>query len=773
MRRKRGPKIGAPPKADVKATVAAILSDKPTDYYVIPEDRNAVRQVLVDLANYIQYLEKEVTRARRKEALSEISSLGAASTSGSSPQSVESVDDSDYSETEVLSEQVANLKIARMQDRHFGKSSNVMFLLKAFDVKEVPDVVKRPEYWYPFKWQLTESSESDWVLFDFPEENHLQELINFYFAHLHPYFPLLHRKSFECSVYEGLHRRNRRFGSLVLALCSIASRGYGDSRSLPEQACSNVGLGWRWFKQLTLVRTTFHEPVTLYELQTYCLACLFLQTTSLSDTSWVLNGFAIRLAQERGLHRRKDLAGKPTLERELWKRAFRQLIALDTISSVSFGRPRATLSEDFDIEPLIECDEDAWDDPEIDVSLLSPVKDSPSAFFNCYMKLLEIIGFGQRALFPVKRLELAAKMGTSSADWTQKAVMEVDSALNSWMDNIPSHLKWDPHCENGTFFTQSVTLYATYYFTQILVHRSFIPRPGEASVVNFPSMAICANAARSCLHVIESYSSRRQSWSSGILVAALFNASIVLLLNAFRGKELKLNFDPQKELKDVLKCVDILRGWEDRHPLAGRLNDVVKAIASIRVPLPNQSKSLKRPRETEESSTQPPPDTADGSDQRPMAPSLAPQPGYNPYTFTDLNSESYEVPYRSDLHHFTLPLTSSELGGLPLHQPLHPSEVASGSDAWSALPTQEEYPLFPITQQPQQSSSQYPSSIEQQSRMDASFSDWANLSAQSSGYELPQLGPRDRDDINQSEWDDLVSNIDHLFQWHTANGSVV
>lgn len=82
-------------------------------------------------------------------------------------------------------------------------------------------------------------------------------------------------------------------------------------------------------------------------------------------------------------------------------------------------------------------------------------------------------------------------------------------------------VKWDPNRENTEHFRQSVMLYTTYYWVQvrtflcslcytqldqkqkILVHRPFIPRPEEDLILSFPSLAICANAARSCLHVID------------------------------------------------------------------------------------------------------------------------------------------------------------------------------------------------------------------------------------------------------------------------------
>lgn len=68
---------------------------------------------------------------------------------------------------------------------------------------------------------------------------------------------------------------------------------------------------------------------------------------------------------------------------------------------------------------------------------------------------------------------------------------------------LPSAVRWDPNNPDLFFLKQSATLYAYYYTLQITVHRSFIPLPGKPSPLNFPSLAICTNAARSAIHILD------------------------------------------------------------------------------------------------------------------------------------------------------------------------------------------------------------------------------------------------------------------------------
>ena len=125
---------------------------------------------------------------------------------------------------------------------------------------------------------------------------------------------------------------------------------------------------------------------------------------------------------------------------------------------------------------------------------------------------------------------------------------------------------------------QSAMLYSGYYMLQINVHRPFIPSPRKPSRLSFPSLAICTNAARSCIHVLEVH---RQTTKGKIVYqsqvslpttlvpltptsvqAALFGAGIVLLLNIWGGKLSGSSTNPTKEMAEVHKAMDMLKALE-------------------------------------------------------------------------------------------------------------------------------------------------------------------------------------------------------------------
>ncbi len=66
---------------------------------------------------------------------------------------------------------------------------------------------------------------------------------------------------------------------------------------------------------------------------------MFLRGTSSHTTAWIFISVGIRKAQDVGAHRRTVYQQKPTVQEELWKRAFWMLVAFDRIGSAHIGRP--------------------------------------------------------------------------------------------------------------------------------------------------------------------------------------------------------------------------------------------------------------------------------------------------------------------------------------------------------------------------------------------------------------------------------------------------
>ena len=63
--------------------------------------------------------------------------------------------------------------------------------------------------------------------------------------------------------------------------------------------------------------------------------------------AWLIVGVGIRKAMDIGAHRKKMYCNKPSVESELWKRAFWLLVAYERIDSFAVGRSCILQDEEY------------------------------------------------------------------------------------------------------------------------------------------------------------------------------------------------------------------------------------------------------------------------------------------------------------------------------------------------------------------------------------------------------------------------------------------
>ncbi|KAJ3997778.1 fungal-specific transcription factor domain-containing protein [Lentinula boryana] len=582
--KKRGPRVGTirkHPSESVQALITAVLAEPKS--YPIPDDPGVIRKMLVDLSQCVRGLERQMSRWRR--TVQEISVPYPPI--GSQSDSEESDSSEDVPMDDVLATSVQGFTLNNKTEsprRHFGKSSNLVLMRTAVDIKKevigdqpIQIVDRRPEFWTVYPWQRQILRLDQQRPLRFPSDDLLWSLIDLYFVHVHPYHPLLHRPTFITAVSHRLHIQDYGFGSVLLCVCAIASRFSKDPRNYVEGVNTENSLGWTWYQQVSQVQAVDVEPPTLYQLQHCCLSALYLKGTSMFHSTWGVIGLGIRFAQEMGVHRKQK--GQPsTVQTELWRRAFWVLLGLDVLVSINFGRPRATTDDDFDLEPPIECDDDYWENEDPSQAFIQPSGvPSMMSFFICYSKLLEIAGLGHRMLFSARKLQIWKKVVPSGPHWDHKVVTELNSALNQWMSCIPEHLKWDPNREDGLFHRQSCILYCFYYWTQIQIHKQFIPRSNESSMLKFPSLAICANAGRSVVRILEVIE-RIDFEILPNFTSPVYVAAIVLLMSIWRNKYAIVPQDTSKDMDDVRHSLKATARYEKKYQIAGRINDALSSM---------------------------------------------------------------------------------------------------------------------------------------------------------------------------------------------------
>ncbi|EKM51881.1 uncharacterized protein PHACADRAFT_262278 [Phanerochaete carnosa HHB-10118-sp] len=502
--------------------------------------------------------------------------------------------------------------------------------------------------------------------FVFPHAALLRSLVATYFDVQNTYVPVLHRPTLERGIASGRHRRDEDFGAVVLLVCALGSRwatertvllGVGDDegralvtvhdcppRDHHDHHCHPLhhshhhrqnqqqhgpegvpddfwregeddeewhSAGWKWFKQVRFGRKALYGAPNLLGLQLACLASMYLRGSSSPEASRWITGVGLRLAMDMGAHRGKSYSATPTVEEEQHKRAFWSLLYLDWAISPSLGRPCAIQHEDFDLDLPVECDDEYWE-PSSSSSpgfAQPPGKPAIVIAFNCLLRLTQIQAYAQRTIYSTSKSRTI--LGFVGPQWEERIVAELDSALNSWLDSLPSHLKWDPRNPNTTFLSQSAMLHAAFYNLQITIHRPFIASrrgvpsttfPPMSPSARFPSLAICTNAARSCVHVSDVLCRRLGQGTHSSLGALhhnmipLFTSGIVLMLNMWAGNDSRRQLGDRsvakemKEMVDVHKAMDMLKVMEVRWHTAGRLWDMLYELAVVwDLPLPSSS----------------------------------------------------------------------------------------------------------------------------------------------------------------------------------------
>ncbi|KAF7377505.1 Zn(2)-C6 fungal-type domain-containing protein [Mycena sanguinolenta] len=476
-----------------------------------------------------------------------------------------------------------------MKHRFFGSSSGFRLISDALTVKEevlgrpIVTQFRRPEYWHMRPWE--KGPHEDRPQYIFPDQDLIASLMELYWECIHPTMPLLHRPTFERCVAEGLHLEDYRFGALLLAVLALGSRYSDDPRVFIPGPNSSLSAGWSFFTQVQVIRKSLFDEPSIYEVQLYCLISMYTLGTSTPHASWLYIGLGIRFVQERGEHRRKPEGHKPTVADELWKRAFWCLLSMDRTVCSFLGRPSAVHVEDYDLDLPLEVDDEYWEHPDPDQMFKQPPgKPSLITYFNCHIRLSELLGSTLRRMYASNKARVL--LGLVNTEGEQRAVADLDSAMNEFISSIPSHLRWDPN-RTGVFFDQSAVLHTLYYALQITIHRPYILRP---TMLALPSLTICTSAARSLINVVDVWLNRLQRVALAQMHTSIFIAAIVLLLNLFGAKRAGLPIDVAKELAHVSTALRMLKFQESRWQTAGRLWELLQELNSWDGPPPSKYK---------------------------------------------------------------------------------------------------------------------------------------------------------------------------------------
>ncbi|KAG8879625.1 hypothetical protein FRB97_001320 [Tulasnella sp. 331] len=491
-----------------------------------------------------------------------------------------------------LENKMRKLEVGEAMERRFhGKSSGVTLVQAALTLKEevtgIParrasgekSANMRPKFWKPSPWEWMTSAVPPIDSLKFPPSELMRTLVDRCFSDVMTFMPILHKPSFEKALAEEKHRKDLDFARLLLIVCSVGSRFCHDPRvclTSPEGEIEWSSAGWVYFAQ---VYQTKSKPLLvtakLIDLQIMALTSTYLQATSAPHGAWLIIGVSLRFAEDVGIHREKVYGADHAFENQMWKRAFWCLVVTDKLLSASLGRPMCINDEDIDANLPLEVDDENWD--EATQTWIQPAgKPSKLAYFVNHAKLIGILAHAMRTIYSINKSKV--HLGFIGPEWEQHTVAELDSALNGWLDAVPDHLRWDPHM-GPEFFQQAAALRLTFYYVQITIHRPFIqlsPSSKRVSPLSLPSLAICANAARSSAHILNS---AMEMSAPAMFTMIAFISGLVLMISIWEARRSGLNVEVSTQVADVHTCLKYLKRWEN--------SDILRETASVsEVPIP-------------------------------------------------------------------------------------------------------------------------------------------------------------------------------------------
>ncbi|KAG8890326.1 hypothetical protein FRB98_009394 [Tulasnella sp. 332] len=452
----------------------------------------------------------------------------------------------------------------------------------------------RPKFSQPSPWEWVSSPLLDIGSLRFPPPDLIRTLVDHFFDDFTPLLPLLHRSSFERQYAEGQHRHDLDFARLLLIVCSIGGRYSNDARVCLTSPAGEIewsSAGWMYFAQVYQSIKPMPASCKLVDLQIMALMTNYLQGTSSSKGAWLINGIGLRLAVDMGCHRHKVYAPEQAFHNQLWKRVFWCLLVTDKILSAILGRPMCISDDDVDAHLPLEVDDDGWDQT-LQIWLQPADKPSQLAYFTNYAKLLDILSRTMRTVYSISKSKV--HLGWVGPDWEQNTVAELDSALNAWVDAVPDHLRWDPDVTSESpFFRQVAALRVAFCYVQITIHRPFVQLSSASKrALSLSSLAICANAARSCARILNA--TVEMTFPTMFSMMA-FISGLILLISIWEARRSGLNVDVSQQVKDVQTCLTYLKRQEHRYYICGRLYDILREtafVSDIPIPEPQQNTLL-------------------------------------------------------------------------------------------------------------------------------------------------------------------------------------
>ncbi|PFH48929.1 hypothetical protein AMATHDRAFT_195711 [Amanita thiersii Skay4041] len=513
------------------------------------------------------------------------------------------------------------------QVRYHGKASGLHLLgnKERVDGRNEGGIWRFPKarVWPPLPSGSHKLHEDPDFMAQLPDPAVQERLLHLYFTHVHPSFPVIHKRAFfdafksniggetpnspessdavsgagggddVTARYSPFNRRRRRVPTLLLfAMFAVATRyedfeGSSSTVTAPPPADPSTmwAAGDEYLDRAKVILDGSYSSSRPATVQALLLMGYRELGIGAMAQAWTYIGMAIRMAQDLGMHRCADRWARVGLGGRLFgdwelnerKRIWYGCIIMDKYISSYIGRPLMIYEQDFDTMMPDENDaeeHEEWTSPRearstspLDGKTTSPVPGRVITCFNASASLSNILG------------EIVANIYAVKPQVSRHAVREtLESHLDKWYIELPEHLRFDPGTRQRATLPHVLTLHMQYWCAVLLLHRPFIRQfyhsknknpeeleDPEVRVLAEKSHELCAGAANHITSIISLYQEKfTLSRSSMFLCYYVFTASVMHATSLCVYPD-----DPQARV-GLSKCMEALHQMKVIWPSAGR-----------------------------------------------------------------------------------------------------------------------------------------------------------------------------------------------------------
>ncbi|EJU03922.1 hypothetical protein DACRYDRAFT_21316 [Dacryopinax primogenitus] len=407
-----------------------------------------------------------------------------------------------------------------------------------------------------------------------PEPDLAKLLIDTYFEKWNCVLPLLHKPTFLRQYADPKMRLDNNWVSVVFGVFAIASKLVDDPRALgpPDENGHYFDAGMKYFNEMRRIGSPLYAPPSLFRLQAIILFANYLCGHPLCPSvGWALIGLGLRYLQDAGMHLKKEWlqrAKAHPFDYEMRKRVFWILYAMERTMALEMDRSFCLPEHDYDIEPLLELDDDALD-------LLQQGQKDPVGFSQCIAAFNVRVYLLQIASHKRGEMQMLRHCNSNVSHREETYLYGVNIRLQNVKAKLDTDLIYQKDQADPERLLYSSLVHIQFHWVQLILYRPFFSKSQRMAHPEVPILAVSGASSREIAIALEGL--RAKNMLRGrVNDASLagFVAGSVLIMNMWEQKGLD-------GIDEVNLCLKALKSVEDRWQFPGLLYDVLKNFADI------------------------------------------------------------------------------------------------------------------------------------------------------------------------------------------------